>query len=73
MSIESNKLERTKNTAEFMGYSVRLVKDYHSPATGISEPYSSSHSGDTHKILRNGQIYILRGEKVYTVEGQEVR
>ena len=24
------------------------------------------------KILRNGQIYILRGEKVYTVTGQEV-
>jgi hypothetical protein len=25
------------------------------------------------KILRNGQIYILRGEKVYTLTGQEVR
>ena len=25
------------------------------------------------KILRNGQIYILRGEKEYTVTGQEVR
>ena len=25
------------------------------------------------KILRDGQIYILRGEKVYTVTGQEVR
>jgi len=26
-----------------------------------------------HKILRNGHILILRGEKVYTVTGQEVR
>ena len=26
-----------------------------------------------YKILRNGQIFILRGEKVYTVTGQEVR
>ena len=25
------------------------------------------------KILRNGQIFILRGEKVYTVTGQEVK
>ena len=25
------------------------------------------------KVIRNGQIYILRGEKVYTVTGQEVR
>ena len=25
------------------------------------------------KILRNGQIYILRGEKVYSITGQEVR
>lgn len=73
MSIESNKFERTKNTAEFLGYSVRLVKDYHSPATGISEPYSSSHSGDTHKVLRDGQLLIIRGNKTYTVTGQEVK
>ena len=26
-----------------------------------------------HKILHNGQIYILHGEKVYTVTGQEVK
>lgn len=26
-----------------------------------------------HKILRNGQILILRGEKAYTLQGQEVR
>ena len=25
------------------------------------------------KVIRNGQIFILRGEKVYTVTGQEVR
>ncbi len=25
------------------------------------------------KILHNGQIYILRGEKVYTVTGQEIK
>lgn len=27
----------------------------------------------TNKFLRNGQIYILRGDKTYTVQGQEVK
>ena len=27
----------------------------------------------TNKILHNGQIFILRGEKVYTLQGQEVK
>ena len=25
------------------------------------------------KVLRNGQIFILRGDKTYTVTGQEVK
>ena len=25
------------------------------------------------KVIRDGQIYILRGEKVYTLQGQEVK
>ena len=25
------------------------------------------------KILHNGQIFILRGEKIYTLQGQEVK
>lgn len=27
----------------------------------------------TNKVIRNGQIFILRGEKVYTLQGQEVK
>lgn len=27
----------------------------------------------THKLLRNGQIFILRGEKMYTLQGAEVK
>ena len=30
-------------------------------------------SQSTHKVLRDGQIYILRGEKEYTLTGQEVQ
>ena len=28
---------------------------------------------ENEKILRNGQLFILRGDKVYTVTGQEVK
>ena len=42
--------------------------------TGIDNVSSSLQGGARGRlILRDGQIYILRGEKVYTVTGQEVR
>jgi hypothetical protein len=27
----------------------------------------------TSKIIRNGQIFILRGDKIYTLTGQELK
>ena len=39
---------------------------------GIEE-LSSSTRGATQKIVENGQILILRGDKTYTLTGQEVR
>ncbi len=43
--------------------------------TGINNtPFPSWEGrGKASKILRNGQIFILRGEKVYTITGQAVR
>ncbi len=42
--------------------------------TGLEEISSSLQGGDRGRlILHNGQIFILRGEKVYTLQGQEVR
>ena len=43
--------------------------------TGIDNtPFPSWEGrGKALKILRNGQIFILRGEKVYTITGQEVK
>ena len=38
---------------------------------GIEEIVANSSQDD--KILRDGQIFILRGEKVYTLQGQEVK
>ena len=41
---------------------------------GIEQISSSSQGGKTSRlVLMNGQIYILRGEKIYTLTGQEVR
>jgi hypothetical protein len=28
---------------------------------------------NVHKVLHNGQVYIVRGSKMYTLHGQEVR
>ncbi len=41
--------------------------------TAIDQIDSSSFEGGTRKFLRDGQIYILRGERTYTLTGQEVR
>ena len=38
---------------------------------GIEDVFTDEHKAS--KILHNGQIYILRGEKVYTLQGQEVK
>ena len=37
------------------------------------DPVSIDRLQQTGKFLRNGQIFILRGEKVYTLTGQEVK
>ncbi len=39
----------------------------------IDQINSSSLKGRAKKVLRNGQVFILRGDKTYTVTGQEVK
>ena len=39
----------------------------------IGEILSENMTSSTKKILHNGQIYILRGDKTYTLQGQEVK
>lgn len=41
--------------------------------TGIEDVNATDKCGGFRKILRNGQIFVLRGDRVYTVTGQEVR
>ena len=52
-----------------------VAKDKHEgEATGFEDVSSSLQGGDRGRlILHNGQIFILRGEKVYSITGQEVR
>ena len=40
---------------------------------GIENVNSSATFCGSRKILRDGQIFILRGDKVYTVDGVEVK
>lgn len=52
-------------------YSGEFTTTSEGEATGVESIQPSEVS--LQKILRNGQIFILRGEKEYTVTGQEVR
>ncbi len=54
----------------YQGQCVRLVQAYEVP-TGIIE--TLSENTQSQKILRNGQLLILRGDHTYTLTGQEVR
>ena len=51
------------------GYSVRPVCSP-SPATAVE---NSTITTTPTKVLRNGQVYILRGDKTYTITGVEVK
>ncbi|MBQ3673514.1 MAG: DUF4832 domain-containing protein [Paludibacteraceae bacterium] len=54
------------------GAAVQMLEvPIHRTPTGIGAVQQSGVQ--TQKILRNGQIFILRGDKTYTVTGQEVR
>jgi len=55
-------------------YSGEFTTTSEGEATGVEEISSSLQGGDRGRlILHNGQIFILRGEKIYSVTGQEVR
>lgn len=53
-------------------YQLTLIKEGEYGSTVDIEEIPSNEPTAT-KILRDGQIYILRGDKIYTVQGQEVK
>ena len=48
---------------------VRLVQDYVNPATGLEEMRLGTRG---HKTLRNGQLLVEHGEKLFNMLGQKV-
>ena len=51
-------------------FPVRLAKDYVDPATGVET--IPQHERTTQKILCNGQLLMISGEKIYNTLGQKV-
>ncbi len=52
---------------------VRTDAQYVRPAKESQDIDQIGQAQKASKILRDGQIYLLRGEKIYTLQGQEVK
>lgn len=49
------------------------IKDTATDIDNLPSDASNKSDSSTQKILRDGKIHILRGEKIYTLQGQEVK
>ena len=63
-------LHLEKGTAA--NYGLRVSAKAPQVATGIDEAVVDAQ-GETKKVLINNQVFIIRGEKVYTIDGQLVK
>ena len=63
-------LHLEKGTAA--NYGLRVSAKAPQVATGIDEALVDAQ-GETKKVLINNQVFIIRGEKVYTIDGQLVK
>lgn len=50
-----------------------LESGNHNSQSEALDPVTDNPSTVTHKVLKDGHLLIIRGEKVYTIQGQEVR
>ena len=62
------------NAGTQKNYGLRLTANHHSPAvtTGIDEAVVDAQ-GETRKVIIEDKVYIIRGNNVYSVDGQLVR
>ncbi len=60
------------NYGRYYGQSVRLVKNYSNISTDLPHP-SATDTTPARKLLRNGQVLILRNGKTYTLTGVEMK
>lgn len=63
-------LNKTTTWLRHIGMGVRLIQDYQETPTSLD---NTDADNTAKKCIINGQLFILHGEKVYTVEGQEVK
>ena len=61
------------NLYRYHGLPVRLVKPAPSGATGMEQANSQEPIANSQKLLRDGQLLILRDGKMYNVMGVEIR
>ena len=64
-----NLIALQKTSGDVMTYSMRW---YFSVREGIDEIFSDRQNIRTRKVLHNGQLYIIRNDKIYNVKGVEV-
>ena len=60
------------NYGRYYGQSVRLVKNYSNISTDLPHP-SATDTTPARKLLRNGQVLILRDGKIFTPTGVEMK
>lgn len=57
---------------ETMGYGLRIIAKTPSVATGVDEALIDAQ-GNTQKVLIDNKVYIIRGNNVYSADGQLVK
>ena len=62
----------TFNKGTVTGYGIRLAKKAPQIATGVDEAVVDA-KGETRKVLVNDKVFIIRGDQVYSVDGQLVK
>ncbi len=62
----------TFNKGTVNGYGIRLAKKAPQIATGVDEAVVDA-KGETRKVLVNDKVFIIRGDQVYSVDGQLVK
>ncbi len=63
----------TLNRGTAFGYGLRISPKMPQVTTGVDELIINSKDATATKVLINNKVYIIRGEKVYTVDGQLVK
>ena len=54
-------------------YGLRIVAKAPQTATGVDEAIVDSKDATAAKVLINGQVFIIRGDKVYSVDGRLIK